>query len=85
MLTSFSTALAGSGFLVGSCTSVCVCVCGVHACFFVVEHFLLSGLQARRGSPVESNSVILGKDPANSDASVKFRGVCQGQYLLHLH
>ena len=27
MLTSFSTALAVSGFLVGSCTSVCVCVC----------------------------------------------------------
>ena len=28
MLTSFSTALAVSGFLVGSCTSVCVCVGG---------------------------------------------------------
>ena len=27
MLTSFSTALAVSGFLVGSCTSVCVCAC----------------------------------------------------------
>ena len=64
---------------------VCVCVCGVHACVFVVEHFLLFSLQARRGSHVESNSVILGNNPASSDVSVTFRGICQGQYLLHLH
>ena len=44
MLTSFSTALAVSGFLVGSCTSVC----GVHVCVFVVEHFLLLSLQPSR-------------------------------------
>ena len=43
---------------------VCVCVCGVHACVFVVEHFLLLSLQARRGSHVESNSYLVKTRPA---------------------
>ena len=34
VLTSFSTALAVSGFLVGSCTSVCVSFCSV-CCVYV--------------------------------------------------
>ena len=65
----------GLAFLV-----VCVCVrmCGVHACVFVVEHFLLLSLQARRGSHVESNSPIPGNDPASSDVSVRFCSICQG-------
>ena len=38
MLTSFSTALAVSGFLVGSCTSVCVCVC-----LYQGKHHIMEG------------------------------------------
>ena len=46
--------------------------------------FLHLSLQARRGSDVESNSVIIGIDPASGNVDVGFRGICQGQYLLHL-
>ena len=63
---------------------VCVRVSGVHASVFCCSAFFLHlSLQARRGSHAESNSVILGIDPASSDVNVGFRGICQGQYLLH--
>ena len=57
---------------------VCVCmrVCGVHACVFVVVQFLHLSLQARLGSHVESNSVIIGIDTGSKNVDVGFRGIC---------
>ena len=55
---------------------VCVRLCGVHACVFVVEHFFFLSLQARRGSHVDTYSVVLGNDPASSNVSLRFCGIC---------
>ena len=67
------------------CVRVCVCVCVWCACVRFCCRAFFAFEPAGQTRVTRRVKLLLGKDPASSDVSVRFRGVCQGQNLLQLH